>query len=467
MPSSTPIMGRYVTLRAIQRRDRRHRWAWALGDSAIWFLAIYGADWLRLDFTVANMNPQVASDVANETATSLATQVTALEKPSDAADSPVAINTVREATPPTVPSSPDMKMNLALGLVLGLGSAVLREVLDTKVRTDADVKNVTDTAVIATIGFDADAPNHPLIVQSSPHSHRAEAFRRLRTNLQFLDLGDRPQSIVVTSSMPGEGKSTTAANLAITLADAGSRVVLVDGDLRRPFVAEYLGLEGEVGLTTVLIGRATVQDVVQPWGNGYLHVLPAGQVPPNPSELLGSRSMANLLDQLTTMYDIALIDAPPLLPVTDAAILSRLAGGALLVVGANTIHHHHLDEALGALEAVGARVLGVVLNRVMGKHGDAYSYYDYSSGPAAAATETPRPGATSRGSVTPRGSATPRATSGHTRRPERHSVKTGSVPRIAERESTSSMEAIFDSGAAARTTVWPGEHIGGSRDTES
>jgi capsular exopolysaccharide synthesis family protein len=200
--------------------------------------------------------------------------------------------------------------------------------------------------------------------------------------LQFLELADRPKTIVVTSCLPGEGKSTTAINLAITLADAGSRVALVDADLRRPSIAEYMGLEGEVGLTTVLIGRADLKDAIQSWGKGSLHVLPSGQVPPNPSELLGSRSMANLLEELSSQYDIVLIDTPPLLPVTDAAILAKTTGGALVVASADTLHRQQLTDGLGALEDVGARVLGVVLNRLERKQTDAYSYYDYTAEPA-------------------------------------------------------------------------------------
>jgi succinoglycan biosynthesis transport protein ExoP len=342
-------------------------------------------DTVLINITVTDASPQVASDVANAVADSLATQVTELEQPSDAAVSPVEINTVRTATPPSEPSSPNTVLNIVLGLLVGLaagtGLAILREVLDTKVRTEADVNHVTDTSVIATIGYDVNAPDEPLIVQTSPQSHRAESFRRLRTNLQFLDIADRPQTIVVTSSLPGEGKSTTTVNLAISLADAGSRVILVDADLRRPSVAEYMSLEGEVGLTTVLIGRASVEDVVQPWGNGNLHVLASGQIPPNPSELLGSRSMANLLDQLASEYDVVLIDTPPLLPVTDAAILAKLTGGALVVVGSEKLHRAQLAEAMGSLETVGARVLGVVLNRLARTQGDTYAYYDYSSTP--------------------------------------------------------------------------------------
>lgn len=342
-----------------------------------------------INVAVTDENPAMAAATADAIAKEFKTVIADLETPSDGGASAVKISIVRDAVSPEGPSSPNLKLNLALGVLVGLavgvGVAVLRAVLDTRVRSDADVARVTDTSVIGVIPDDPDAPQHPLIVQSSPHSQRSEAFRRLRTNLQFLDIADRPQSIVITSSLPGEGKSTTSINVAITLADAGTRVALIDADLRRPSVAKYMGLEGKVGLTTVLIGRASVEDVIQPWGNGYLHVLPAGQVPPNPSELLGSLAMANLLDKLTSQYDVVIIDTAPLLPVTDAAILSKLTGGALLVVGADKLHRNQLAESVGALETVGARILGIVVNRQKRKQSDQYAYYDYSPTPATSA----------------------------------------------------------------------------------
>ncbi|KQY23214.1 chromosome partitioning protein [Cellulomonas sp. Root485] len=342
-----------------------------------------------INVSVTDENPAMAAATADAIAKEFKTVIADLETPSDGSPSAVKISIVRDAVSPTGPSSPNRKLNLALGMLLGLalgvGVAVLRAVLDTRVRSDADVARVTDTSVIGIIPDDPEAPQHPLIVQSSPHSQRSEAFRRLRTNLQFLDIADRPQSIVITSSLPGEGKSTTSINVAITLADAGTRVALIDADLRRPSVAKYMGLEGKVGLTTVLIGRASVEDVIQPWGNGYLHVLPAGQVPPNPSELLGSLAMAHLLEKLTSQYDVVIIDTAPLLPVTDAAILSKLTGGALLVVGADKLHRNQLAESVGALETVGARILGIVVNRQKRKQSDQYAYYDYTPTPATAA----------------------------------------------------------------------------------
>ena len=415
-----------------------------------------------IDITVTDTVARRASDIANAIAGSLGTQVSELETPSSGAASPVKVSTVRTATVPLAPATPKKTLNLALGLLVGLamgvGLAILREVLDTKVRNEADVRRVTEASVLGSVHYDPEAPDHPLIVQSSPQSHRAESFRRLRTNLQFIDVADHPKTIVITSSLPGEGKSTTSINLAITLADAGARVVLVDADLRRPSVAEYLGIEGSVGLTTVLIGRAALLDVVQPWGNGQLHVLPSGQVPPNPSELLGSRAMVTLLDTLTQLYDLVLIDTPPLLPVTDAAILSKLTGGALVVVGAGKLQRQQLVEAMGALETVGARVLGVVLNRLAKTPSDSYTYYDYSTG--------------SGSTVTKKKSRTA-ASAGETQRPPAHSGSRRLAPRTGQLRVVGAAEAaprgeiddpmgdLFPPTGPQRTSAWPGERMSG------
>ncbi len=342
-------------------------------------------DTVLINVTASDESPDQAAGIANAIASSLGQVVTELETPGDGGASPVQISTVRTADIPDEPSSPNVKLNLALGvlvgLAVGLGVAVLRELLDTRVRTVEDVEAVTDTSVLGVIGYEPDAPNRPLIVQESPQSMRAEAFRRLRTNLQFLAVEGQNNAIVMTSALPGEGKSTTTINLAITLADAGQRVALVDADLRRPSIAKYMGIEGSVGLTTVLIGRAGLEDVIQPWGNGNLDVITSGQVPPNPSELLGSRRMAAFVEELTSHYDVVLIDTSPLLPVTDGAILARLVGGAVVVVGAGTIHRAQLEDAIEALTTVNAKVLGMVVNRVPVRSGGAYAYhyYDYTS----------------------------------------------------------------------------------------
>jgi len=359
-------------------------------------------DTALINVTATDESPQLAADIANATARSLESVVVELETPAAGGDSPVQLSTVRPATVPGSASSPNVRLNLALGLVVGLALgvalAVVREKLDTRVRTTADVEAVTDAPVLGAIGYEEDAPDHPLIVQESPQALRAEAFRRLRTNLQFLELGSSARTFVMTSALPGEGKTTTCINLAITLADAGQRVALVDADLRRPSVAKYMGIEGSVGLTTVLIGKVAVADAVQPWGNGNLDVLAAGQVPPNPSELLGADAMSGLVEQLGADYDVVVIDTPPLLPVTDAAILARVVGGAIVVVGTGTVHRQQLASALSALGTVGARLLGLVVNRVpvkgpgSGTYG--YGYYDYTS--EEPVSRAPRVGAPSR-----------------------------------------------------------------------
>jgi capsular exopolysaccharide synthesis family protein len=226
-----------------------------------------------------------------------------------------------------------------------------------------------------------------------------EALRELRTNLSFLDVDQPPRIIVVTSSVPGEGKSTVTANLAVTLAAAGENIVVVDGDLRRPTLVDVFGLVPGVGVTDVLAGTADLGDVLQPWSAlPNLSVLGSGRIPPNPSELLGSQAMKKMLSTLAQNATV-LIDAPPLLPVTDAAVLSRVADGAIVVIQAGKTTQEQLDQSLGNLEKVRGRVLGTVLNYVPTRGADAYSYYGtYSSAsPPAVSTpvpdEAPRPGA--------------------------------------------------------------------------
>jgi capsular exopolysaccharide synthesis family protein len=338
-------------------------------------------DTVLITITVSDESPDLAARTADEIAHSLSMIVPELERSAGEAAASVTISTVRDAAVPARPVSPNATVFLAIGIFLGaflgVGLAVLRERLDTRIRTQADVQKLTDASLIGAITFDEDVTDRPLIVQESPHSPRAEAFRRLRTNLQFLEVAGAPRVFVITSALPGEGKSTTSINLAITLADAGARVLLVDADLRRPSVSRYLGLEGSVGLTTVLIGRVRHEDAVQPWGPENLAVLPSGQVPPNPSELLGSTHMSALLAEVGEAYDVVLVDTAPLLPVTDGAILAKMTGGAVVVVGAGITHRPQLTEALAALDTVGAKVLGVVVNRLAPAERSGYGYGGY------------------------------------------------------------------------------------------
>lgn len=337
-----------------------------------------------INISVSDESPVQAAALAQAVATSLISTVDQLERPTPTANSVVRLSVIKPATAPPAPSSPNTRLNLAIGafmgLMLGVGAAVIRNTMDRKVRGEADLRRITDSAILGGIAFDVDAQKKPLLTQVHGQSPRAESFRQLRTNLQFANVSNRANSFVVTSSLPGEGKSTTATNLAIALAEAGQRVCLVDADLRRPMVSEYLGLDRNAGLTTALVGEFDVEDLIQPWGQNDLYVLTSGQIPPNPSEMLGSPEMKSLVGRLEAMFDCLVIDAPPLLPVTDAAVLSQHVGGVVLVVSAMRTKGQDVERALTALELVGASLLGVVLNRLPTKGPDAYEYSYYSSG---------------------------------------------------------------------------------------
>ena len=215
---------------------------------------------------------------------------------------------------------------------------MLRSALDTKVRGESDLRHITDASILGGVAYDADATKKTLLTQVPQQSPRAESFRQIRTNLQFAHVSHNSKTVLVTSSVPGEGKSTTAINMAIAMAQAGQRVAIIDADLRRPMVGEYLGLDRTAGLTTVLVGEATLEDLIQPWGDDELYVLTSGNIPPNPSELLGSEAMKTMIATLERDFDAVVIDAPPLLPVTDATVLAQRVGGVVLVVGSRSKH---------------------------------------------------------------------------------------------------------------------------------
>ncbi len=242
----------------------------------------------------------------------------------------------------------------------------------------------------------------------------AEAFRVLRTNMQYVEVDHDQKVFVVTSSLPSEGKSTTAVNLAITLAMSKQRVALIECDLRRPLIAARLGLDGGVGTTSVLIGKVALKDALQPHGDTGLQVLSSGPIPPNPSELLQSNAMEKMLGDLRDNFDVVIIDAPPLLPVTDAALLAAQADGALIVVRHGRTTRDQLRHAIERIESVGAKAVGVVINlaptkRIGRAYGYGYGYgysYSYSYLPRTAgvtdASVTRAPAARRRGRRKPR-----------------------------------------------------------------
>ena len=336
-------------------------------------------DTVLIDVVVADRDPRQAAEIASAVGKQFSSSVLELERVSENAPSPVKVSVVRPASVPTAPVSPKPARNLALGLVLGLvlglGVALLRDTFDTSIKSERDVKDATDETIIGGITFDPEGTKHPLIVQSDPHGPRAEAFRGLRTNLQFVDAANHPRSLVFTSSLPGEGKTTTTANLAISMAAAGARVCIIEADLRRPRLLRYMGLEGSVGLTNVLIGQAELIDVLQPFGDTGVQVLGAGQIPPNPSELLGSETMARTIRHLEEMFDYVIIDAPPVLPVTDATVLSTITGGVVLIAGCGVVNKEQLGRSIASVQAVNGNILGIVVNRIPTRGANAEGYY--------------------------------------------------------------------------------------------
>ena len=294
---------------------------------------------------------------------------------------------VTPAQTPTSPSSPkpvqDALLGLAAGLAVGLGAAFLRDSLDDKLATKEAVEHAGGAPVLAmTPVVPSWRRQQPLVVVAAePTSPAAESYRSLRTSLQFVRQEGQLRSIVVTSPGAAEGKTATLANLGVVFAQAGERVVLVSCDLRRPRIGAFFELDEEDGLTCVLLGERTLEQVLLPVpGHDRLSLLPAGPVPPNPAELLNGARARDIFADLRKRFDLVLIDSPPVLPVTDAAILSRYADATLMLAAAGQTRRGDLHRAVEKLDQVGAKILGIVLNKVSRQTGRDYGYYGYSYG---------------------------------------------------------------------------------------
>jgi succinoglycan biosynthesis transport protein ExoP len=352
--------------------------------------------------SVTNTSPQTAAAIANAVAQQFVGLVQQLEQPIGPAPAPVpvgetapaptqiGVQIVRQATPSPIPISPNVPFGVALGgalgLLIGIAAAFLRHGRDTSVRDPERLHALTSAALLAEIPADRDARISPIAVDQAPGSLRAEAYRRLRTNLQFHDGAPeqrrRAKVIVVTSAVLGEGTSATACNLARTLAE-GSHVMLIDANLRHPQVEAYLDLEPGPGLTTVLTGR-----LMWPFARRRLHtvpldVLPSGPVAPRLGELLTWRGMDHLLEDLRARYDFVIIDVPALLPVSDAAAVAARADGVILVVRYGRTTEEQVAAAASALEAVSAPLIGTVLTMTPSRQARRRRLRAYPERPAA------------------------------------------------------------------------------------
>lgn len=334
-----------------------------------------------LDICANDSLPARAQATAGAAAVAFVQLVPDLERVTEGTASPIKVAVVEKAPMPMAPIAPRRKLTVLagglLGLVAGGALALVREKLDTSLRTPEEVTAAAGAPVLGMIVRNQMFKSKPLVVRTNPRSPTAESFRQVRTNLRFVGVGGHLSTLVVTSAVSGEGKSTISCNLAIAFAQAGADVVLVEADLRKPAVREYLGIEGSVGLTNVLIGDVDLADALQSWGGGLLRVLPGGSLPPNPSELLGSDAMKAVMRELSLTADIVIFDSPPLLPVTDAAVLGRSADGVMLVVAAASAATQ-VKEAAESLRAVGAPLVGVVTNMTPPRESSG-GYYQYGA----------------------------------------------------------------------------------------
>jgi len=316
------------------------------------------------------------------------------------------VRIIDRANEPKDPVTPKKKLNLVLGFLIGLGLGVgiafVLEYLDNTVRSMEDVEHL-GMSIMAAIPFikpeeasgvftrlklngdlQAKSINERLVTHLKPQSPISEAYRTLRTNILFSGPDQPKKVILLTSSGPKEGKSTTVSNLAITFAQMGNKTLLIDADLRRPIQYRLFGFDAQVGLTNVLVGRATLAEAVHTVdGLDSLHVMNCGVIPPNPAELLGSAMMRQLLQQTRQEYSMILIDSPPALAVTDASILSPMVDAVLLVIRSGSTAREAALRANEQLRRVGAPVMGVVLNgieesNVYGSYYYQYYYHDYS-----------------------------------------------------------------------------------------
>ena len=347
-----------------------------------------------VEVSVQDGNAEQSARIANSVAKNLSERISSSLYTDESAKSPIKLTLVQKARTPQSPSSPKVGLYLASGVVLGLicgvGMALLLDAINTRVESSSDVRELTKASSLGSIQRSELLDEPRPVVISRPSSKEAEEFRRIRTNISFLapnvNVKEHGHLLVFTSTRPGEGKTTTATNTAAAIAEVGKSVLLIDADLRHPFVAKKMGIEGHVGLSHILSAQATPRDVVQKYWKQNLHVLPAGKRPANASVLLNSELMTEMVEQALTQYDYVIIDTAPLSVANDATVFGRMAHGLILVVGQGIAEKKDLADTATSLNEADVPVLGFVLNfadekKHSNKNGNYYYYYyDESTG---------------------------------------------------------------------------------------
>ncbi len=327
-----------------------------------------------LRLSVESDDPALSTILANATA-----QAFIAENDMKDLSRPGSVSVVELATMPTSPVKPQVGLSVVLGLIAGLvvaaGLVLLMEYLDDTVKSEQDVERLAGLTTLGMVArFGRRRSREPVSGYGS-RSPAAEAYRAIRTSVQFATMDRLGQVLLVTSPNAGDGKSTTAANLAVTMASAGKRVVLVDGDLRKPSLHQIFNLENRVGLTSALLSGNGARSCIQPSGFDSLSVLTSGPLPPNPSELLSSSRMRDLMEAMRREADAVIMDSPPALVVTDATLLAALADGTVLVAEAGRTRSAALRQAVDGLSRATDRLLGVVLNKAGRRAAPGYRHY--------------------------------------------------------------------------------------------
>jgi len=341
-----------------------------------------------INLTVSEGDPVLAAALANAIGKQFESTAALLEVEDALGSSPVKVTLAKYAVVPESPSSPKILLNLLLGLILGFGLGVgigiLRQIFDDTVKNEDQLDELT---LLGAVGFDPEAENKPLISEISAFSTRSEAFRQLRTNIEFLRADNPPQVISIASPLPGEGKTTTVLNLGIAFAQSGYKILCMECDLRRPSTSEYIKYNADQsGVTEILSGKIplksqkSLNSLVKYDESTGIHFLTSGKQAPNPAELLDSPTFEKLIRMLRKEFDYILIDSPPLLPVTDGGLIAQQADGVLLVVKAGSTKVDQFRGGRDLLSKVNASVLGVLLNMIpLNRNGESYGYrYGYS-----------------------------------------------------------------------------------------
>lgn len=328
-------------------------------------------------------SPAMSAHLANAVADSLTRYVDSIERPDGGGAALAKITVVTPASQNPSPVAPKVGRNVILGFLFGgcicLFVVALRDKFDTRVNSLEDLSVAPEVTVLGQIPLDEIVASGSSVDFQSGASNVGESYRMLRTSLTFADVDNPPRVIVVTSPDAGDGKTSTAGNLAAALAEAGESVVLVDGDLRRPMVATYFSVVSDVGLTDLLRGDMEVGEAIQSSGVAGLDIVSSGPLPPNPAELLGTERCRRVVELLRSQYSYVIIDSAPLLPVTDAVVMSNWADGVIVVVRSGTTKRPDVVAAVDLVSRGPGRVLGLVLNGVPNTGGRGGRYYSYAS----------------------------------------------------------------------------------------